>query len=223
MKDLQDLLQEEVVALLTDSESAVKIALLKEMPRLCIFFGKQKANDLLISHIITYLNDLDWKLRSAFCEAIVGVGTFAGTLTLEQFILPLLVMAITDGEELVVQRVLHSLTSLAELGLIQKHKLKDLSSQISPLLIHPNNLIKNAAIGYIAAISKILPLLDVRSILYTIVKPFIMKEPFILTEACLMDNLKPPVLSEDLSLVASCILRSCCRIFATKRHIWQEE
>jgi phosphoinositide-3-kinase regulatory subunit 4 len=65
------------------------------MPRLCIFFGKQKANDFLLSHIITYLNDPDWSLRAAFCEAIVGIGTFVGQQSLEQFILPLLNMALT--------------------------------------------------------------------------------------------------------------------------------
>ena len=101
LKDLQDLIQDDVVALLTDSAASVKRSLLAEMPRLCIFFGKQKANDFLISHIITYLNDLDWSLRSAFCEAIIGVGTFVGTMALDQVLF--------DSLYLVVELVAHIL------------------------------------------------------------------------------------------------------------------
>jgi phosphoinositide-3-kinase, regulatory subunit 4 len=63
LRDLQDHIQDDVVILLTDPTTIVKQSLLTEMPQLCIFFGKQKSNDFLISHIITYLNDVDWKLR----------------------------------------------------------------------------------------------------------------------------------------------------------------
>lgn len=41
--------------------------------RLCVFFGRQKANDVLLSHMITFLNDKnDWHLRGAFFDSIVG-------------------------------------------------------------------------------------------------------------------------------------------------------
>jgi phosphoinositide-3-kinase regulatory subunit 4 len=141
LRFLQDQIQDDVVILLTDTTSLVKQALLYEMPQLCIFFGKQKSNDFLISHIITYLNDLDWSLRSSFCEAVVGIGTFVGDQSLEQFILPLLLMALTDSEEYVVDKVLGSLSSLAELGLLRKHKMKELAQIIVPLVCHPNEYI----------------------------------------------------------------------------------
>ena len=143
---MQDLVHEETVILLTDPSPVVKKALLSEMARLCVFFGRQKTNDVLLSHMITYLNDDDWTLRSAFCEAIVGVGTFVGSRSLEEFILPLMVQAFTgftiahsiDSEEFVVEKVLNSLASLAEIGLIQKKKVKELFVIIIPLLCHPN-------------------------------------------------------------------------------------
>jgi phosphoinositide-3-kinase regulatory subunit 4 len=58
------LIQEIVADVLIDSDSSVKRALLHSMTRLCIFFGRQKASDFLLSHMITYLNDHDWQLRS---------------------------------------------------------------------------------------------------------------------------------------------------------------
>lgn len=197
LKDLQDQIQEEVICLLTDSDSSVKQALLSEMPRLCIFFGKQKANDFLISHIITYLNDPDWNLRAAFCEAIVGVGTFSGTVALEQFILPLLVMALTDAEEAVVEKVLNSMTSLAELGLIQKSKMKEFCGLVVPLVCHPNRMINYATIGYICSICKILSPIEVKSAVLPLIKPFSTSDVFILTEQCLMRMLKRPISRES--------------------------
>ncbi|KAJ3026711.1 Serine/threonine-protein kinase, partial [Rhizophlyctis rosea] len=133
LRDLQEAIQDEVVTLLIDPDPMVKRALLGDMPRLCIFFGRQRANDVLLSHMITYLNDLDWGLRCAFFESIVGVGTFVGGRSLEEYILPLMVQALTDAEEFVVEKVLNSLTSLAELGLLQKYKLKELAGTILPL------------------------------------------------------------------------------------------
>lgn len=193
LKDLQEIIQEDVIALLTDPSPSVKRSLLSEMPRLCIFFGKQKANDFLISHIITYLNDFDWSLRSSFCEAIIGIGTFAGTVALEQFILPLLVMALSDEEEAVSEKVINSMTSLAELGLIQKQKLKELATQIAPLLCHPNSWIRNAAIGFICSICKLLAPVDVQCVIYPLVKPFMSTESFIITEEFLTEKLKTAV------------------------------
>jgi phosphoinositide-3-kinase regulatory subunit 4 len=66
------------------------------------------------------------------------VGTFVGGRSLEEYILPLTLQALTDSEEFVVEKVLGSLTSLAELGLLQKTKLKELISTVIPLMCHPN-------------------------------------------------------------------------------------
>lgn len=77
---LHGLIQSKVTALLTNSENIVKRTLLeKGLTRLCVFFGRQKANDVLLSHIITFLNDkTDWQLRGAFFDTIVGVAAYIG-------------------------------------------------------------------------------------------------------------------------------------------------
>lgn len=91
------MIQEQATVLLIDSESSVKRALLTNITCLCVFFGRQKANDVLLSHMITYLNDKDWMLRSAFFESIKGVGTFVGARSLEEYILPLMIQALTGN------------------------------------------------------------------------------------------------------------------------------
>lgn len=75
LREIQESIQEDAIILLTDSDPGVKKALLREIPRLCVFFGRQITNDVLLSHIITYLNDGDWSLRKDFCKAI-GITSF---------------------------------------------------------------------------------------------------------------------------------------------------
>ncbi|SAM00828.1 hypothetical protein [Absidia glauca] len=193
LQDLQTVIQEQVTILLIDSESAVKRALLTDITCLCVNFGRQKANDVLLSHMITYLNDKDWMLRSAFFESIKGVGTFVGARSLEEYILPLMVQALTDAEEFVVEKVLNSLTSLADLGLFQKMKLWELVGIISPLVCHPSMWIRHGAIGFISSTTKHLPQTDRWCIIYPLLTPFLRSDIAEINEECLLDNVKSPI------------------------------
>ena len=87
--------QEQVLALLVDPSSVVKRAILHDISSLCIFFGRQKTNDVLLSHMITYLNDRDWLLRYAFFDSVVDVATCIGGHSLEEYILPLMIQALS--------------------------------------------------------------------------------------------------------------------------------
>ncbi|KAG9284442.1 hypothetical protein G9A89_023699 [Geosiphon pyriformis] len=193
LHELQSIIQEQVITLLIDLDSAVKRALLPNITRLCIFFGRQKANDVLLSHMITYLNDRDWMLRCAFFESIIGVGTFVGGRSLEEYILPLMIQSLSDFEEFVVEKVLNSLTSLAELGLFQKMKIWELVGIISSLLCHPGIWIRYGAIAFISSASKLLPLTDVWCIVYPIVRPFLRADVVDISEIQLLENLKDPL------------------------------
>ena len=191
LRDLLDIMQEEVVLLLTDTNVNVKIALMTEMPRLCVFFGRNRTCDVLLSHMITYLNDCDWELRISFCEAIVGVGTFVGSRTLEEFILPVMIQALTDTQEFVVEKILNSFTSLTEIGLVEKAKLKELAHLIIPLLMHPNHWIRVAAVGFVAVCAKILPQIDVKCVIYPLLSPFAQFKNPTLDEINILESLKP--------------------------------
>ena len=98
LKELHDLFQEIILILLTDKSAYVKRSLLPEISGLCLFFGRQRANEALISHLVTYFNDPDWVLRSEFCDAVVGISTFIGPHSFNEFLLPLLVMALTGSK-----------------------------------------------------------------------------------------------------------------------------
>ncbi|KAJ2958801.1 hypothetical protein NQZ79_g5668 [Umbelopsis isabellina] len=193
MADLKAVLQEQIATLLIDPESAVKRALLVNITCLCLFFGRQKANDVLLSHMITYLNDKDWMLRGAFLESIKGIGTFVGGRSLEEYILPLMMQALTDVEEFVVENVLTTLTSLSDLGLFQKMKLWELVGVIAPLTCHPNIWIRYGAIGFIASTSKHLPQTDIWCIIYPLLTPFLISDVAELNELGLLENIRSPL------------------------------
>lgn len=109
LSEIQDAFYDMVVEMLTkDTSTHVKVTLLsvnvrnaishltQDITRLCMFFGRQKTNDFLLPLIITFLNDRhDWELRCAFLNNIVGVSSFVGMDSLEHFILPCLLQALT--------------------------------------------------------------------------------------------------------------------------------
>ena len=136
--ELHRIIQSEVSSLLYDPSSSVKRAVLVNITSFCVFFGRVKTNEILLSHMFTYLNDSDWQLRYSFFESIVGVAAFVGSTSLEAFIFPLMTQAVSDAEESVVARVLASLRSLTELDLFSKPKLWELLSLSLGLVVHPN-------------------------------------------------------------------------------------
>ena len=88
--------------------------------KLAVFFGKPRAKDILLSHMITFLNDKeDARLRDSFYENIVGVSAFIGWQC-SPILKPLLQQGLCDPEEFVVGRCIATMASLANLGLLQK-------------------------------------------------------------------------------------------------------
>ncbi|KAJ7628484.1 hypothetical protein FB45DRAFT_794341 [Roridomyces roridus] len=193
MQDLQANIQEHLSALLMDPSSVVKRAVLHDISSLCIFLGRQKTNDVLLSHMITYLNDRDWLLRHAFFESIVDVAACAGGRSLEEYILPLMVQALSDVEETVVAKVLASLTSLCELGLFQKMRIWELMSATLGFLYHPNIWIRQGAAAFIVSAASHLPPSDVWCILYPSLRHFLRSDVVVIDEQSLLTALKPPL------------------------------
>lgn len=95
MHDIHIATQELLIGALTDPSSSVKRAVLHNVSFLCIFLGRQKTNDLLLSHMITHLNDRDWMLRHAFFEAVVDVVACVTPKSVEEYIFPLMVQALS--------------------------------------------------------------------------------------------------------------------------------
>ncbi|XP_058127608.1 phosphoinositide 3-kinase regulatory subunit 4 [Anopheles ziemanni] len=192
---LHEMLHQTVLSLLTDAQSAVKQTLMvSDITKLCVFFGRQKANDVILSHMITFLNDKDDRnLRGAFFDSIVGVSSYIGWHC-APMLLPLLQQGLTDPEEFVIAKAIHATTLLIELGLIQKQATIEFIGEAACYLSHPNLWIRHEIVELIATAARILTSIDVQCK----VRPWIayhLRQPLIeiTCPELLHDSLLPPV------------------------------
>ncbi|KAK1139209.1 Serine/threonine-protein kinase [Aspergillus melleus] len=201
--DLLDYFEAHTKALLTDSDPSVRRAFLGSVSSLCVFFGNAKTNEVILSHLNTYLNDRDWILKCAFFEAVVGVAAYVGSTSLEQYILPLMVQSMADPEEFVVERVIRSLAAMADLGLFQRSTIWDLLHTTVRYLIHPNIWVRDAAALLVTNSTKYLSLPDKICVLTPLVRPYIKVNSWNFSKTELLDVLKRPLSRSvyDLALV----------------------
>ena len=191
--DLLDHFEAHTKALLTDKHASVRRAFLGSVSSLCIFFGTSRANDVILSHLNTYLNDKDWIMKCAFFQTIVGVATFLGGPSLEEYILPLMIQALTDLEEFVVERVLSSFASLAELGLFQRSKIWEMVNITARFLAHPNFWIREGAVHFVVASTRHVSIADRHCIVMPLIEPYLKTNLRDLSAVNILDALKKPL------------------------------
>ncbi|KAI0213059.1 Phosphoinositide 3-kinase regulatory subunit 4 [Lamellibrachia satsuma] len=195
LQALHEMIQQKVVTLLSDPENIVKRTLLENgITRLCVFFGRQKANDVLLSHMITFLNDkFDWQLRADFFESLVGLATYIGWES-SSILKPLLLQGLSDTEEFVIHKTLSALTSLMELGLLQKQFFHELLIDTVPFFCHPNIWIREGAVGFVSATARTLNIADVHCNVLPLLQPFLRHSITLLhTEVNVLNVLKKPL------------------------------
>ncbi|KAH6659259.1 hypothetical protein BKA67DRAFT_509915 [Truncatella angustata] len=193
-RELVELFENHAKAMVEDSDASVRRAFLSSVPELCMFFGSAESNDILLTHLNTYLNDRDWMLKCAFFDTVVGIAAFLGSTSLEEFNLPLMVQALTDPEEHVVQAALHSLAELANLGLLSKTKTWELIDVVGRFTMHPNIWIRESAAEFLSNATKLHSSADIRCVIYPQIRPFL-KDAVIpdFTELDLLDALQRPL------------------------------
>ncbi|KAG5671298.1 hypothetical protein PVAND_001503 [Polypedilum vanderplanki] len=198
LHDLQEMLSTTVMNLLTDSHVVVKQTLMESgITKLCVFFGSQKANDIILSHVITFLNSLndrdDKSLRGTFFDCIVGIATYVGWHC-SPILIPLLQQGFSDPEEFIISKAIRATTALAELGLLQKTSLIDFVHECACFLNHPNLWIRHEICGLISTAAKMLTPLDVQCKIMPSVVPHL-KSPLIQLERVelLHDSIHTPI------------------------------
>ncbi|CAD7085003.1 unnamed protein product [Hermetia illucens] len=192
---LHEIIQQTVLSLLTDPQPIVKQTLMESgITNLCVFFGKQKANDVILSHMITFLNDKEDKnLRGAFFDCIVGVAAYVGWQS-SIILYPLLQQGLTDSEEFVIAKSIRATTSLIESGLIQKPLLIAFITDCACYLNHPNLWIRHEICGLISTAAQTLSTIDVQCKIMPVILNHL-KAPIIQVAKIeiLMNSLQPPI------------------------------
>lgn len=206
-RELAEQFEAQTKLFLVDDDSAVRRAFLSSVTSLCVFFGESRASDVILTHLNTYLNDPDWLLKCAFFKTVVGVAVYIGGASLEEFILPLMLQALSDPHESVVEQVLRSLASMAELGLLQRAKLWELIDTIARFEMHPNLWVREAAVHFVASATSFLSVADMRILVTPLVAPYLKIPVANITEAELLDALKKPLPRTVLDMAMQWALR----------------
>ncbi|XP_030370687.1 phosphoinositide 3-kinase regulatory subunit 4 [Scaptodrosophila lebanonensis] len=191
---LHDIVRQAVLSLLTDSKPIVKQTLMESgICDLCAFFGKEKANDVILSHIMTFLNDDDKNLRGAFYDNIAGVAGYVGWQA-SDILVPLLLQGFTDREEFVIGKAIRAVTTLIELGHIKKPTVTEIVKETACFLCHPNLWVRHEICGMIATTARTLSAIDVQCKIMPAIGRFL-KAPLIQVEKphILLDCVQPPI------------------------------
>lgn len=198
--ELLDTFEEHTKALLMDTSSSVRRALLGSVASLCVFFGTHRANEVVLTYLNTYLNDKDWILKCAFFRTIVGVAAFVGGTSLEDFILPLMIPALVDTEDFVVQQVLSSFANIAELGLLQRTTTWEMIDIAARYSMHPDYWVREAAIHFVSASTRYISVADRHCIVAPLVRPYLKSSIRDFSEHAILDALKKPLPSAILDM-----------------------
>ncbi|CAM9452987.1 unnamed protein product, partial [Ectocarpus fasciculatus] len=134
---------------ISSHSSRCKKILLTDIVRLCGFFGTELTLDVLLSQLLTFLNDQDWELRLAFCAALPGVCAFLGETFTCNFIYPCIENALVDVEVMVVSKALDIVAILIQLNLLSDSLIEKTLQLFSCLVVHPTHAIRCSAIDMV--------------------------------------------------------------------------
>ncbi|XP_064396061.1 phosphoinositide 3-kinase regulatory subunit 4-like [Halichondria panicea] len=195
LMQLQESFQGKIVHLLSDADTSVKKAFLKySAGKLCTFFGPHRAKEVILSHMITFLNDkTDWELHGAFFECIVDVVTHLRHHSLS-ILEPLLQQGLSDCEETVVCKTIEAMTTLCREQVFDKPTLLEYVSGLAPFLVHPNIWLRYGAVGFMIAVAGQLDSVDVECYVLPKIHPFLRLPVIQIQEVCiLLSVLRDPV------------------------------
>lgn len=204
--------------LLTDPETLVRLSLVNNILPLCHFFGVDKTNDIILPHLITYLNDPNYELRLGFLSSILQIGPYVGVLTFEQYVLPLLIQTLHDPENLVTLKVLEIFHFIVNDKLINPKTefnalsiYKELLYNCMNLLVHPNEWIRQSTVCLILVISRNLSDADRYCFLYPLIKDFLAYDISTISWETLYPSLVKPLSKQAFTLAVTWLLNSSNR------------
>lgn len=144
-----------VSQLLVDPNNHVRRAVLNQnISVLCNFFDSERTDEVILSHIITFLNDKsDFRLRAAFFDNISSITASLGS-NYAPVVKPLMQKGLADSEEIVIYKCLNAISSMTDMGLLTREVLYELFQDAVLFISFPNKWIRNAVINFVLVLSK---------------------------------------------------------------------
>uniref|UniRef100_A0A5K3F786 non-specific serine/threonine protein kinase n=1 Tax=Mesocestoides corti TaxID=53468 RepID=A0A5K3F786_MESCO len=157
LKNAKAQLKDRLVTLFSDTDNCVRRALMEinVLAKLATFFGPSQSNDIILSHMITFLNDKnDPNLRSAFFNQIGPLTGIFGAQSVT-VLRPLLEQGLSDPNETVLDACLRALGHLQRRGLLSGPASIAFLRRALALTAHPSAHIRQACIAYVTAFARV--------------------------------------------------------------------
>ena len=207
----------------SDHSSQSKQALLRDLPRLCNFFGAEYSFQIL-PILLAFLNDRqNWQLRAALCRHLPSVCVSVGRAATEQFVIPCIETALNDDVEQVVSEALQCLATLVSLSLLTRvsllgteitetltstnespvrlhRKKQGVIRRCGPLLLHPSRVVRTSAVSLVFASGQVLGDTDTEVFINQLLRPYLQYKPTFESIAHLNACLKTPSLQKGPSV-----------------------
>lgn len=166
----------------------------ESLAKLYTFFGRMNCGEILLRHMITFLNvKSDWRLRAVFFESLpicVQKNSFD--------VKPLLQQGLHDFEELVVVHAIHCIIVLVETGVLGRNHVLELLHDTLPFLSHPNEWIRLTVVELLILLDSRWSLADVHCRLLPMVRPYLQDTSLLRlnNKLVILTCLKPPISRE---------------------------
>lgn len=212
---------------LTDAHNAVRLAVVGDLAKLCCFLGVVKSTDVLLSHMITFLNDKeDPRLRATFFDNVFPVVSYVGRHAADM-IEPLLERGLSDPEPLVLVAALRCLSQLVSVKLLAlDHSHKYLAWGL-PLLAHPAPAVRRATTSFVVSAARVMSPWDEYHVLHEADSEatwlglhLVEQLDNLQSEECLFDVLHPAIheeVFEGLSRLAEADLKRFLQLLEERR------
>lgn len=155
--------------------------------------GSQKSCDLFLSHMVTLLNHKSWKLRDCFAKSVPQLFPALDTLTLENFLLPLLSQSLFDKSPAVAKSTICSLLWLLKNNCLSTNDTRQLFYDSLPYLLHYDAYLRQSVVQFCCEVFPRMPLLTFRCQLYPKLSIFLRYELGLVDKESLLEAVLPPL------------------------------
>eukprot|EP00297_Palpitomonas_bilix_P002386 CAMPEP_0113892194 /NCGR_PEP_ID=MMETSP0780_2-20120614/15260_1 /TAXON_ID=652834 /ORGANISM="Palpitomonas bilix" /LENGTH=790 /DNA_ID=CAMNT_0000882063 /DNA_START=21 /DNA_END=2393 /DNA_ORIENTATION=- /assembly_acc=CAM_ASM_000599 len=146
---------------------AIKVAILRDMHRLCSFFGATRTTTFVLPQVIGLLNQKNWEVKREFYHALVHISCFIKKKDVLDYVLPCVLDPFTkkgdDFDDLIAESALSALRTMCEVDMLPEDELLHIVDSIMEAreeVLRSSRWVIFGMVGYIYAVAQKLGTVD---------------------------------------------------------------
>ena len=190
LKEFKEQLFDYISDLISNNEEIdVIISLIRQLPTLLIFYGKEKSNDF-IKFIINNINKTQWVIQREILKYIPKMIITLGEDSLIYLLTCMEMLIVNNSNELKLYELINSILNLFKMDYLPKETSVDFYIKLLPFLVHPNLKVRNIIIEFTKELLMKLNNYEIYSYLFDSMKNYLYCLSFNLNENIIEDYSK---------------------------------